>query len=45
MGMSVEELEAQEWSIEANVGNDDIIYGYVVTLGNGRETYITLPEV
>lgn len=34
LGMPVEELEAQEWSMEPDGGNDDMQYGYVVTLEN-----------
>jgi hypothetical protein len=44
LGMPVEDLEAQEWSMEPDVGNDDMLYGYVVTLENGATAYITLPE-
>ncbi|HMJ89074.1 MAG TPA: hypothetical protein VK530_04625 [Candidatus Acidoferrum sp.] len=44
LGMAVEDLEAQEWSMEADVGNDDMIYGYIVTLEDGRKAHITLPD-
>lgn len=44
LGMRVEELEGQDWSIEPDVGKDDMIYGYVVSLENGQKAYITLPD-
>ena len=44
LGMPVAELDAQEWSIEADVGNEDIVYGHIVTLEDGRQVHIMLPE-
>lgn len=44
LGMSVDELEAQEWSIDENVGNDGTIYSHVVTLEDGRTAHIQLPD-
>jgi hypothetical protein len=45
LGMPVAELEAQDWSIEPNVGSDDTIYGYVVTLQNGRKAFLGPSEL
>ena len=44
LGMSLQELNAQEWSIEADVGKDDMVYGHIVTLEDGRQVHIVLPE-
>ncbi|MGQ7830073.1 BRO family protein [Altererythrobacter sp. Z27] len=45
LGMSYDELNGQEWTIDADVGNDDTIYGYVVTLGNGETKYLSPADV
>lgn len=45
LGIPYEELAAQDWSIEADVGNDDIIYGYNVTLENGQTSYLSPSQV
>ena len=45
LGMSYEELADQAWSIEADVGNDDAVYGYIVKLENGSTTYLMPDQV
>lgn len=44
LGMSVEELDAQEWSIEPQVSEEGMIYSYAVTLESGQTEYIILHE-
>lgn len=45
LGISYEDLSSQEWSIDADVGNDDIIYGYTVTFENGQTAYLNPADV
>lgn len=45
LGMPVDELAGQEWTIEPDVGNDDMIYGYIVSLENGETAYLTPSQV
>ena len=42
LGMPVDELEDQEWSIDENVGHDGAVYGYVVTLAGGRVEHLPI---
>lgn len=45
LGMSFEELDGQQWSIDPDVGHDDSIYGYIVTLENGQIAHLHPSQV
>lgn len=45
IGVSVDELNDQDWSIEPETGNDDMVYGYAVTLADGRVYHLSPAEV
>lgn len=45
LGMTYDQLESQEWSIDADVGNDDTVYGYIVTFESGETKYLSPADV
>jgi hypothetical protein len=45
LGIPFDELANQDWSIGADVGNDDMVYGYIVTLENGQTFNLTPDQV
>ena len=45
LGMTYDQLDNQEWSIEADVGNDDMVYGYIVTFESGETAYLSPADV
>jgi len=42
LGISVEDLDEQDWSVDEDVGNDDVVLGYVVTFGDGRIEHLPI---
>ncbi|MBV9882199.1 MAG: hypothetical protein JO276_04245 [Sphingomonadaceae bacterium] len=42
LGISVEDLEEQDWSIDEDVGNDGAVHGYVVTFADGRFEHLPI---
>lgn len=42
LGMSVDDLNSQEWSLEENASDDGLVYSYIVTLENGETHHINL---
>lgn len=45
LGLSFEELDNQQWSIDEDVGNDGSTYGYIVTLENGETVHLNPGQV
>lgn len=45
IGLSFEELDDQQWSIDEEVGNDGSTYGYIVTLENGDTHYLNPGQI
>lgn len=42
IGISIEELTAQDWTLEENSSDDGLVYSYIVTLENGETHHINL---
>ena len=44
LGISVSELDRRGYTLDENVGNDGVVYSYIVTFDDGTFEHIQLPE-